>query len=60
MLALLAFAGSQRLTGGTLKNRDSSRSHAFYRLTITPQGVRPVRIRLLRTKLCIRSAETAL
>lgn len=38
MLEMLRFAASQRLTGGTLKNRDSSRSHAFYRLTITPQG----------------------
>ena len=38
MLDLLRYASSQRLTDGTLKNRDSSRSHAFYRLLITPQG----------------------
>ena len=42
LLEVLAFASGQRTTCSTLKNMESSRSHAFYRLYIklpaTPGG----------------------
>ena len=36
LLEVLSFAASQRISCSTLKNTDSSRSHAFYRLIMKP------------------------
>lgn len=38
LLEVLNFAAGQRVTCTTLKNTDSSRSHAFYRLYMQPRG----------------------
>lgn len=38
LLEVLSFAAGQRVTCSTLKNMDSSRSHAFYRLYMKPKG----------------------
>lgn len=41
LLEVLNFAAGQRVICSTLKNTDSSRSHAFYRLYMQPRkGVR--------------------
>lgn len=41
LLEVLSFAAGQRVSCSTLKNMDSSRSHAFYRLYMTPAGGAP-------------------